>query len=185
MTQEPPDLKSLFHDFCEYFDSKLIWKKRGKTWTRLVLDFFSNKAQRMGYRHTPNYMSMDQVWWSQSGDIELALQHEIQVRHVPELFEKKGLPQEVRQLIDIKALRKILMVYVSEPDEKTLMSNLIVWLQTHRLKILSPKTEEYMVIVGRALTKQKRRVIHFRCHLLYYSGHKISEPLEYDLAQAS
>jgi hypothetical protein len=130
-------------------------------------------------------MSMDQVWWSQFGDIELALQHEIQVRHVPELFEKRGLPQEVRQLIDIKALRKILIVYVSEPDERILISNLVTWLRGHRLKILSPGAEQYMVIVGRALTKQKRRVIHFRCHLLYYHGGKISEPLECDLAQAS
>jgi len=184
MPREPPDLNSLFADFCEHFDNKLQWKKRGK-WNRYVLEFFAGKAESLGYCHMKDYMLIDQVWWSESSDIELALQHESHVRNVPRLFVRlDSYPQEVRQLIDIKAVRKILMVYVSEADEESLVYSFENWLQTHRLKITWP-SEQYMVIVGRSVRKNQRPAILFRRYIFNNNGVKIGKVLDRYLTQAS
>ena len=119
--RKSPDLKSLFFEFCEYFDGKLTWKRRGNINTQ-VLGFFEKKAEDMHFASQRDYMGIDLVWWSEFSDIELALQHEANVRDVPKLFVTKTsrssmYPQEFRQLRDLKALRKILIVYVSEAGE--------------------------------------------------------------------
>ena len=99
--KQPPELKPLFLDFCKHFEGRLKWKDRA-SWNRPILDFFSAKAEALGYFHTANYMSIDQVWWSEVNDIELALQHEAHVRNVPLLFVRKDrYPQEVRQLLEL------------------------------------------------------------------------------------
>jgi hypothetical protein len=165
-------------EFCEHFDGRLKWKNRG-SWNRLFLDFFSAKAEALGYFHTANYMSIDQVWWSEVNDIELALQHEAHVRNVPLLFVRKDrYPQEVRQLLDIKALRKILISYVSEADETTLINNFVEWLKSHRLRITSPSTEEYMIVIGRSVPRAQQRALLFRAYTFYYYGGQKEPPVE-------
>lgn len=168
--RQPPELKALFLDFCKHFDSRLKWKDRG-SWNKAILDFFSAKAEALGYFHTENYMAIDQVWWSEVNDIELALQHEAHVRKVPLLFVRKDrYPQEVRQLLDIKALRKILISYVSEADETSLIQNFVVWLKSHRLRITSPAMEEYMIVIGRSVPRAQKRALLFRAYIFYYHG---------------
>jgi hypothetical protein len=182
MPREPPDLKSLFLDFCERFDNKLQWKKRGE-WNGQILSFFAEKAENLGYLHLNDYMLIDQVWWSEFSDIELAIQHEGHVTKVPQLFVRPDhYPQEVRQLIDIKAVRKILIVYVSEADEKSLVYSLTNWLSTHRLKIAWP-SEQYMVIIGRSVRKDQRPAILFRRYLFYNNGSKMEEQQDRYLTQ--
>ena len=183
MPREPPNLKNIFTEFCERFDNKLRWRNRSK-WNPQILGFFAETAENLGYIHRDNYMLIDQVWWSEFSDIEFAIQHEGHVTNVPELFIRPDhYPQEVRQLIDIKAVRKILIVYVSEADEKSLVYSLTNWLQTHRLKIAWP-SEQYMVIIGRSVRKDQKPAILFRRYLFYNNGSKMEEPQDRFLIQA-
>jgi hypothetical protein len=123
-------------------------------------------------------MSIDQVWWSETSDIELALEHEQQIRIVSELMKK-----EVSHLIDLKALRKILIAYVSEPDEKSLIDNMIVRLKAHRLRLTYP-AEQYMLIVGRPVRKLGKPVLLFRRYLFQYNGYEIDKPTDLVVSQA-
>src|SRR5208283_2801028 len=155
--RKPPDLKLLFSDFCDYFDGKLVWKRRGNINTQ-VLNFFAKKAGDTGYLSQRDYMDIDLVWWSELSDIELALQHEAHVRDVARLFDRKttrfGMyPQEFRQLRDLKALRKILIVYVSEAGEKNLIQNVERWLAGQRSEMFTT-AEEYLIINGRSVRKE-------------------------------
>jgi len=178
MQRSPPDLKSIFVDFCEHFDGRLLWKRRGKGWTGPILEFFAGKAEEYGYRHQGEYMAIDQVWWSETGDIELALEHEGQIRDAGQLLKK-----EISHLIDLKALRKLLIAYVSEPDEKTLIDNVVARLQTHRLKVAYP-SEEYMIIIGRPVRRSGKPVLLFRRHLFYNNGSQIAAPEDLVVRQA-
>ena len=187
--RKSPDLKILFSEFCEYFDGKLVWKRRGNINTQ-VLDFFEKKAGEMGYRPQRDYMGIDLVWWSELSDIELALQHEAHVRDVPRLFDRKTArssmyPQEFRQLRDLKALRKILVAYVSEAGEKHLIENVETWLAAQRLE-MSTTAEEYLVIIGRSVRKEadKKPGILFHAYIFAYNGRRIAGPIDFHLAQA-
>lgn len=187
--RKPPDLKLLFSEFCEHFDGKLVWKRRGNINTQ-VLDFFAKKAGDLSYLSQRDYMGIDLVWWSELSDIELALQHEAHVRDVPRLFDRKTsrssiYPQEFRQLRDLKALRKILIVYVSEAGEKNLIQNAETWLAAQRLE-MTTTAEEYLVIIGRSVRKEadKKPGILFHAHILAYNGRRIAGPIDCHLTQA-
>lgn len=145
--------------------------------TKSIFDFFATKATNMGYRHQSEYMTIDQVWWSEANEIVLALEHEGQVRNVGKVFE-----QEVRHLLDIKAIRKVLIAYVSEPDEKSLISNLVNWLKTRTLRLTYP-AEEYMIILGRPTRKLGKPVLLYRRYLFNYQGTEISRPEDFALSQ--
>jgi hypothetical protein len=121
-------------------------------------------------------MQIDQVWWSEVNDIELALEHELQVRRAGKLVQ-----QEVRHLIDIKALRKVMIAYLSEPDEKSLIDNTVNWLKTRRLNLTQ---EQYMIIIGRPTTKEGTRGLLYRRYLLYYNGSTLEPPEQRFLTQA-
>jgi hypothetical protein len=123
-------------------------------------------------------MHLDQVWWSETSDIELALEHELQERRAGKLIQK-----EVRHLIDIKAHRKVLIAYLSEPDERTLVTNVQNWIKTHRFKISYPP-EEYMIVIGRPTTKEGKRVFLYRRYLFYYTGLPNGQPKDYIITQA-
>lgn len=179
----PPDLKALFLEFCEHFDGRLKWKERS-SWNKPILDFFSAKAEASGYAHAANYMSIDQVWWSEVNDIELALQHEVHVRNVPLLFVRKDrYPQEARQLLDIKALRKVLISYVSEADEVSLIKSFTEWLKAHRLRITSPSMEEYVIIIGWSVPRAQKRALLFRAYIFHYHGGQKEPAIERFLRQ--
>jgi len=189
-TRKPPDLKSLFDEFREYFDGKLMWKRRGNINTQ-ILGFYEKKAEEMRYMRTREYMAIDLVWWSELSDIELALQHEVHVRDVPRFFDRKtsryGMyPQEFRQLRDLKALRKILIVYVSEAAEKNLVQNVERWLAAQRMEMMTT-AEEYLVIIGRSVRRESDRKpgVLFHAYIFAYNGRRIAGPIEYHLAQAS
>jgi hypothetical protein len=174
-----PNLEKLFADFCEHFNNKLLWKRKGKPLTKAILDFFSAEAGKLGYRiEKEEYMRLDQVWWSETSDIELALEHELQERRAGKLIQK-----EVRHLIDIKAHRKVLIAYLSEPDERTLVANVQNWIGTHRFKITYP-AEEYMIVIGRPTTKEGKRVFLYRRYLFYYTGAPNGQPKDYIITQA-
>jgi hypothetical protein len=123
-------------------------------------------------------MAIDQVWWSETSDIELALEHEQQIRNVSELMKK-----EVSHLIDLKALRKILIAYLSEPDEKSLVDNIRVRLKAHRLR-LTYLAEHYMIIVGRPARKLGKPVLLFRRYLFQHNGYEIDRPADLVVSQA-
>lgn len=178
MQRSPPDLKKIFVDFCEHFDGRLLWKRRGKGWTDPILEFFARKAEEQGYRHQREYMAIDQVWWSETSDIELALEHEGQIRDAAQLLKK-----EMSHLIDLKALRKVLIAYVSEPDEKTLVDNIVARLQAHRLRLTYP-SEEYMIIIGRPVRQSGKPVLLFRRFLFHYNGSQIDAPEDLVVHQA-
>ena len=186
-TRAPPNLDPLFLAFCEHFDGKLLWKSRSKAWTTDILRFFADQAHGLGFRHRDGYMLLDQVWWSEYSDIGLALEHELWERRVPGLFihpRNPNLPQESRRLLDIKAPRKILIVYLTESDEGSLISNFVTWLRTHRFKISHPYSEQYMLIIGRPARKLGNPAILFRRYLFYDDGSQIVEPQTVILRQA-
>jgi hypothetical protein len=184
-----PDLESLFFDFCKYFDGKLTWKQRGNI-NAQVLAFFEKKAEEMSYFHEKNYMDIDLVWWSEVSDIELALQHEAHVRDAPRLFDKMSTkqhryPQEFRQLRDVKALRKILIAYVSEAGETNLIQNVGRWLAEQRSE-MTTTAEQYLVVIGRSVRKEsnKQPGILFHANIFAYNGYKLKGPLDCHVAQA-
>jgi hypothetical protein len=191
MQRNPPDLKELFLAFCEHLDGKLVWKRRGGLNMQL-LSFFEKKAEELHYPHQRDIMETDLVWWSELNEIELALQHEAHVRDVPKFFIKRSsssrdqlrmYPQEVRQLIYIKALRKILIVYVSEAGEQSLITAFETWLKTltHRIP-----NEQYMIIIGRSVRKEvgKKPGILFHAYIFLNTGFKMAGPLSCHLTQA-
>jgi len=188
-SRKPPDLETLFFDFCKFFDGKLMWNRRGNINTQ-VLDFFEKKAEEMSYMRHRDYMGMDLVWWSELSDIELALQHEAHVRDAPRLFDRKttryGLyPQEFRQLRDLKALRKILIAYVSEAAEKNLIDNVERWLAAQRLEMMTT-AEQYLVVIGRSVRREsdRKQGILFHGYIFAFNGRKLAGPLDCHLAQA-
>jgi hypothetical protein len=64
-------------------------------------------------------------------------------------------------LIDIKASRKILITYRSEPDERNFVRNISDWLAAHRPKVAYPR-EQSMLLVCRPTTNEGKRVVLFR-----------------------
>jgi hypothetical protein len=180
MMPEEIDLSSLFSAFCDHFEGKLQWKHRGKQWTKQILDFFSNEAARRGFLAKREYMSLDLVWWSQHSDIVLAFEHELQQRDSGKIVDS-----ELRHLIDVKAVRKVGIFYVSEPDEKSLIENGVVsWLKGHRLKVASPP-EQYMIVIGRPTTKLGDRVLLFRAYRFNAYGLPLGPPTDRTLRQAA
>ena len=174
-----PNLDKLFDEFCEHFNNRILWKGKGKQLSKDIFGFFAAEAVKLGYRiEKEEYMHLDQVWWSETNDIELALEHELQVRRAAKLIQK-----EVRHLIDIKAHRKVLIAYLSEPDERTLVANVQKWIGTHRFKIFSPQ-EEYMIVIGRPTTKEGKRVFLYRRYLFNNTGAQIGQPKDYIITQA-
>jgi hypothetical protein len=187
--RSPPDLKSLFFEFADYFDNKLVWSRRGNI-NKQVLTFFEKTAEKMRYRHEGPYMDIDQVWFSEYSDIELALQHEAHVRDAPKLFVTKTAhssmyPQEFRQLRDIKALRKILIVYLSEAGESNLIQNIGTWLAGQSLQMVLT-SEEYLIIIGRSVRTEtsKKPGILFHAYIFAYNR-KLEGPITRHLTQAS
>jgi hypothetical protein len=188
--RKPPDLESLFHDFCKWFDGKLMWKRRGNI-NAQVLSFFERKAEEMNYMRQRDYMGIDLVWWSELSDIELALQHEAHVRDVPRLFDRTTTryslyPQEFRQLRDLKALRKVLIAYVSQAGEKNLIHNVQTWLAAQRSEMMTT-AEQYLVVIGRSVRKEsgKQPGILFHAYIFTYNGRRIKGPIDCHLTQAS
>jgi hypothetical protein len=180
MMPEEIDLSSLFNMFCDHFDGKLLWRQRGKQWTKQILDFFSAEAARRSFLAKREYMSLDLVWFSNHSDIVLAFEHELQQRAIGKIVDS-----ELRHLIDIKAVRKVGVFYVSEPDEKSLIeSGVVAWLKGHRLKVAYP-SEQYMIIIGRPATKLGERVLLFREYRFYANGLPLGQPTDRTLRQST
>ena len=133
---------------------------------------------------------MDQVWFSiEHNDIVLALQHEVWERKVPQLFEllgqknrkKNRFPQEVRQLIDVKALRKVLIAYPTKSDnplksgKQVLFEQVTNWLAAQRLRFCPPLDVQYMIIVGLPLSNIHKREFVFEGRILDDYGATIEE----------
>jgi hypothetical protein len=179
MMPEEIDLSVLFRDFCDHFDGKLLWKDKGKYWTKQILDFFSSEGAKRGFLAKREYMSLDLVWWSQHSDIVLAFEHELQQRSAGSIVES-----ELRHLIDIKAVRKVGIFYVSEPDEKSLIDyGVVSWLKGHRLKVAYP-AEQYMIIIGRPTTKLGERALLFREYRFNATGTPLGRPTDRTLRQS-
>ena len=52
-------LRSLFTEFCEYFNGKLNWSKmKGDLWTQSILKFFEEVAEKEKARPQREYMTI-------------------------------------------------------------------------------------------------------------------------------
>lgn len=178
-------LGSLFDEFCDYLDGKLKWSKtKAKEWTDTVLKFFreKNKAESIPYVELKEYMRVDYIWRYDPArysihDIELAVEHEGEVRKVDNLVK-----EEVQHLIDLKARGKVGIFYPARGDEKELIEKTQQRIKAQDQKIILPY-EKYLIILGYATTKKGKRAILFKGFFLNGKG-DIEEERERVILQA-
>jgi len=169
------NLAGLFIDFCEHLDGKLQWSKtKGSDWTELIFKFFVEKAAVWEATSKPEYLTIDLIWRDVVQDIVLAVEHEGAHKNV-----KKILDEEVLHLIDLRASAKVGIFYLSEPDEKTLITNLTRRLAARQIKL----NEKYMVIIGRSTRRQGKPSILFRRYLMDSGGNLIGSSEDMVISQ--
>jgi hypothetical protein len=165
-------LERLFSDFCSYQDGKLSWSEtKDKEWTDLVLKFFNemNNAETIPYVEEYNYMDVDYIWRFNPDrysvyDIELAVEHEGQVKDVDTLSK-----EEIQHLIDIKAKNKVGIFYPSLGDEKEFVEKI-----KHKIVSQSPPfqtpNEMYLIMLGYAVRRKGIKAILFKGFIFNQKG---------------
>lgn len=166
-------LSSIFDEFCKQLSGKLRWSRSKAEWTDAIFDFFHdlNEKQHKPLKEEREHMNIDYLWrdveYFPYQSIKLAVEHENK-------FDlNEFLDSEIQHLLDIKAECKIAITYPQLGDENKLIREV-----TERIKQYSQKLspfEDYLLILGFATSKEKKRAIRFRGYLLDREG-KITEP---------
>jgi len=109
-----PKPKELFESFRAEFSSATLpdsWRASGP-WTNTILGIFDSIGRGFGYVPTKEWLRLDQTWEIRHPDISvivLALEHENTGR-VEDILD-----DELQKLLDVKALRKVLVFYPIVP----------------------------------------------------------------------
>ena len=81
-------------------------------WTTVILEIFNEIGANLGFMPTKEYLRLDQTWEIRHPDLStivLALEHE-NTDQVEDILD-----DELRKLLDVKALLKVLIFYPSVP----------------------------------------------------------------------
>jgi len=155
----PPTPRDIFRRFLEGLPKSNI-KMYGSSepWTKYVTEFFRKWGEDLGYEvhckekygGKKEYMSLDLVWIKKAVDqrfIDLAMEHENDVTNA---FEK-----ELQKLMDVKALLKVLITYITDKKERADFVARVAW--AIRMRALRLPEECYTLILGSCPEGKKKR----------------------------
>jgi hypothetical protein len=166
-------LEEIFNEFCNRLDGKLRWTPSKTKFTKAVLNFFSNLSnERENINGEREYLRLDYVWHSttESNNLILAVEHENKRNN------ERFLAEEVKHLIDVKAINKIAIYYPNLGEAKDLVNEI-----QHKIKNSMKLTvsENYLIIFGYMTRKRSKgrskRAILFKAHYMNQDGEIIKE----------
>jgi hypothetical protein len=164
--------------------TKIAKYKLNEAWTKFVTEFFRKWGEDLGYEvhcrekygGKGEYLTTDLVWLEISESrslIVLALEHE---NNYSGVFEN-----EVKKLVALKAILKILITYVGEPEyNRKIVGNVESAIKVSGLRI---PDEKYMLMIGCCPQGKGMNdpFVQFYCYTFDNRGHIVEEHKSEDI----
>lgn len=118
----------------------------------MILGFLQDEGESRGYEVRREYLRIDLAWWNlQQNFIELAVEHESFEKRLPVLLDT-----EIQHLIDVRAKKKLVVVYPSMGDE-----NPLVEYMGKRINSRNAERAQYCLMCGHSTRREGKPVMLF------------------------
>lgn len=150
MSELPPTPKDVFDRFLKGLPQANIREyEASEPWTKYTTELFRKWGKDLGYTvhcrerygGDKEYMSLDLVWMKEAADqrfVDLAMEHENDY--------KDAFEDELQKLMDVKALLKVLITYISDKKARNDFVAKVAW--AIRMRALKLPEEQYLLMLG-------------------------------------
>ena len=150
MSELPPTPKDIFDRFLKGLPQANIREYEAyEPWTKYTTELFRKWGETLGYSvhcsgkygGKKEHMALDLVWIKKAADqrfIDLAMEHEND--------SKNAFEDEFQKLMDVKALLKVLITYISDRKLRSDFVTKVAW--AIRMRALKLPEEQYLLMLG-------------------------------------